>query len=344
MSNTELSLFEDTDRLYKMQELAGFMAKGTVTLPDHLRNKPSDCFAICLKAATWRMDPYTVAEKTHLVNGKLGYEAQLVAAVLQSSNAIEGDFVFEYGGPWEELERKYSGNNFPPELENECFVKVGATPKGQKEIKWSMPLYLSSVKIRNSPLWKSRPTQQIAYLAQKQWARLHKPSVMLGVYTPDELQEMPAERDITPPKEDINEVLRQKREAKQKESATQEPVSEEVVEAEVVEEEKSPPEKSKQEIYDELIQQMANAKTNIGLFGIKHAIATKLTGKHQETASAALIKRTNQLKPASIALRIERMSDAAEYAAIMEEINTLPIEDAKRLADLLDNKTNELTA
>ncbi|MCV5927822.1 recombinase RecT, partial [Escherichia coli] len=39
-----------------------------------------------------------------------------------------------------------------------------------------------------------------AYLCVKRWARLHSPDVLLGVYTPDELQETAprVERDITP--------------------------------------------------------------------------------------------------------------------------------------------------
>lgn len=50
---------------------------------------------------------------------------------------------------------------------------------------------------RNSPLWVSKPDQQIAYLGVKYWARLYCPHVILGVYTPDEI-EQPTEREINP--------------------------------------------------------------------------------------------------------------------------------------------------
>ncbi|MGM3310083.1 recombinase RecT, partial [Enterobacter hormaechei subsp. steigerwaltii] len=49
----------------------------------------------------------------------------------------------------------------------------------------------------NSPLWVSKPDQQIAYLGVKYWARLYCPHVILGVYTPDEI-EQPTEREIKP--------------------------------------------------------------------------------------------------------------------------------------------------
>ncbi|SPX63869.1 Uncharacterised protein [Leclercia adecarboxylata] len=39
--------------------------------------------AIIMQAMQWGMNPYAVAQKTHLVNGVLGYEAQLVNADLQ---------------------------------------------------------------------------------------------------------------------------------------------------------------------------------------------------------------------------------------------------------------------
>ncbi|SUH14933.1 Gifsy-2 prophage RecT [Salmonella enterica subsp. enterica] len=43
--------------------------------------------------------------ETHLVNGVLGYEAQLVNAVIASSSAIHGRFHYRYGGDWERCTR-----------------------------------------------------------------------------------------------------------------------------------------------------------------------------------------------------------------------------------------------
>ncbi len=59
------------------------------------------------------------------------------------------------------------------------------------------PLYLSGVVTRNSPLWVSNPKQQIAYLGVKYWARLYCPEVILGVYSPDEVEQR-TEREINP--------------------------------------------------------------------------------------------------------------------------------------------------
>ncbi|ECH4369487.1 recombinase RecT, partial [Salmonella enterica] len=77
------------------------------------------------------------------------------------------------------------------------FVQVGAILRGESEITWGEPLYLSGVVTRNSPLWVSNPKQQIAYLGVKYWARLYCPEVILGVYSPDEVEQR-EEREINP--------------------------------------------------------------------------------------------------------------------------------------------------
>nr|WP_308736935.1 recombinase RecT [Salmonella enterica] len=63
------------------------MADSQVTVPAHLAGKPADCMAIVMQAMQWGMNPYAVAQKTHLVNGVLGYEAQLVNAVIANRHA-----------------------------------------------------------------------------------------------------------------------------------------------------------------------------------------------------------------------------------------------------------------
>lgn len=201
--------------LTQLQAVAGLMAQAAVTVPEHLRGNPADCMAIIMQAMQWGMNPYAVAQKTHLVNGVLGYEAQLVNAVISSSNAIVGRFHYEYEGDWskcartrEEVvkkpakgggtyEKKEIVRGWTSEDEDGLSVRVGAVLRGESEITWGEPVYLSSVITRNSPLWVSNPKQQIAYLALKYWARLYCPAVVLGVYTPDEVEQR-NEKEINP--------------------------------------------------------------------------------------------------------------------------------------------------
>ncbi|HIH4878297.1 RecT family recombinase [Citrobacter braakii] len=201
--------------LTQLQSVAGLMAQAAVTVPEHLRGNSADCMAIIMQAMQWGMNPYAVAQKTHLVNGVLGYEAQLVNAVISSSNAIVGRFHYEYEGDWskcassrEEIVKKPAkggGTYDKKEMvrgwnsadEQGLSVRVGAVIRGESEITWGEPVFLSSVITRNSPLWISNPKQQIAYLALKYWARLYCPAVVLGVYTPDEVEQR-TEKEINP--------------------------------------------------------------------------------------------------------------------------------------------------
>lgn len=184
------SLVLDPNHMGSMMEFAKVMASGVATVPKHLQKSPGDCMAVVMQAMQWGMSPFVVAQKTHLVNGTLGYEAQLVAAVVNSSGALNGRLKVNFIGPWDEFKRK----NFPKEMESQVGVSVYATLKGDTEPTVLPVFYMSSITIRNSPLWKNAPDQQMTYLAQKRWTRMFCPEALLGVYTVDELQE----KDITP--------------------------------------------------------------------------------------------------------------------------------------------------
>jgi len=162
---------ESMDRVIRMAEM---MAGGKSTVPAHLQKNPADCMAVVLQAMQWGMLPHIVAQKTHIVNGTLGYEAQLVNAVVQESGCITGRFHYEYRG------------NSPT---MEC--RVGAVIRGEREITWSEWLNEAKVKTKNSPLWTTNPRQQMGYMQVKNWARLYAPGAILGVYTPDEFDAPP---------------------------------------------------------------------------------------------------------------------------------------------------------
>nr|AAS46728.1 conserved hypothetical protein [Aeromonas hydrophila] len=201
-----LSLMMNVDFMASIDKMASMMASGKTTVPQHLRGNQADCFAICLQAIQWGMNPFPVAQKTHLVNGTLGYEAQLVNAVVVNSGAIKGRFDYEFFGPWERVIAKFKvirkeKEGKPVEYrvpdwtfadETGCGVKVIAhLASGQTR---DVTLLLQQARTRNSTLWADDPKQQLAYLGVKRWARLYTPDVILGVYSVDELEEI----DITP--------------------------------------------------------------------------------------------------------------------------------------------------
>lgn len=200
---------EGMDRLVRFATL---MADSKATVPQHLAGKPADCLAVTMQAAQWGMNPFAVAQKTHVVNGTLGYEAQLVNAVVSSSNLLSTRLNYRWDGDWSKVNGK---SDKSPSLT----VTVSAVLKGEAEPR-ELTISMAQAGVRNSPLWEQDPRQQLAYLCVKRWARLHAPDVLLGVYTPDELQETTqrVERDITPAAataQGMNSLINSKTEQKQ---------------------------------------------------------------------------------------------------------------------------------
>jgi hypothetical protein len=165
-----VAMMMDSTKLQSLITFADMMAKSTISVPDHLRGKPSDCLAIAMQAAQWGMNPFQVAQKTHIVSGKLGYEAQLVNAVVQASGQIKGGFKYEFEGAGDGLK-----------------CRVGAVLRGDSDLTWGEWLAMKDVTTKNSPLWKTNPKQQMAYLQCKNWSRLYCPGAILGIYGDDEL-------------------------------------------------------------------------------------------------------------------------------------------------------------
>lgn len=172
------NLMMDVATMESLMRVADLMASGKSTVPVHLQKNAADCMAVVMQSMQWGMNPFAVAQKTHVVNGQLGYEAQLVNAVVQESRSISGRFHYEYKGA-------------SPALE----CRVGAVIRGESEVTWGEWLNENKVTTKNSPLWKTNPRQQMSYLQVKNWARLYCPGAILGVYTPDEFDQ-PAPRNM----------------------------------------------------------------------------------------------------------------------------------------------------
>lgn len=204
--NSNVALF-DSQYLNAISAFAQIMAQGAATVPAHLQGNQADCMAVAMQAAQWQMNPFAVAQKTHLINGVLSYEAQLVNAVISRSGVLSNRFEYEWFGPWEKIigrfairkndkgkEYRVPGWNLADE--EGIGIRIWATLKGEDKQR-ELELFLAQARVRNSTLWADDPRQQLAYLAVKRWSRLYCPDVILGVYTPDELEER-NEKDITP--------------------------------------------------------------------------------------------------------------------------------------------------
>lgn len=183
----------------RIQAFGKMMARGAVTIPKHLQGNEADCTAVTLQAFGWRMNPYAVAQKTHISkSGQLGYEAQLVNAVIQASGELEGTPDYEAIGDWSKIlgkceERKsdnggkYYVATYTRKDEEGLGVKIIAKLRGEAKPR-ELIVMMAQAWPRFSTQWATDPFQQICYLGLRKFVRLHKPGVLLGVYTNDELE------------------------------------------------------------------------------------------------------------------------------------------------------------
>lgn len=152
-------------------DLAKFIS-GAMLVPDHLRGKPADCLLIVEQAARWGMSPLAVAQGTSIVHGKLCYEGKVVAAALESLNAVDGRLEYEFSGSGESRS-----------------ITVSGKPRGGNKVQ-SITGTVSGWKTTGGN-WQKDPDSMLVYRGTRQWARLYTPGALLGVYTPDEFEEAP---------------------------------------------------------------------------------------------------------------------------------------------------------
>lgn len=162
-----------------IMEFAKLMSISQVAVPKHLRDNPGACLAVVIQASEWQMSPYAVANKSYSVNDRLAYEAQLVSAVILRRAPIKSRFRYDYEGEGDK---------------RRC--KVTVITQDDETVSHTSPLF-GLITPKNSPLWKSDPDQQLGYHTARAMCRRHFPDVLLGVYTQDEMQDTPMERQAT---------------------------------------------------------------------------------------------------------------------------------------------------
>lgn len=154
-------------------EVVGFaklMAGAGHAIPKHLRANPGACMAVTIQALGWQMSPFAVALQTYQVGDSIAYMAQVIVAVINTRAGLKNRPLIEYLGEG---------------ATRQC--RVTFTFKNGDVRQYLSPMF-KDIPVKNSPLWKSDPDQQLAYYSQRSAARRYCPEVILGVYDPDELE------------------------------------------------------------------------------------------------------------------------------------------------------------
>ncbi len=179
-------------------EFAKLMALGGVAVPPHCRGNPGVCLAVTMQAIEWKMSPFAVANKSYaVVNGygdraveRLAYESQLTHAVIEARAPILGRLSVRYEGEGDDrvciVSGLFRGETEPREWKSPTLAK-------------RRPARNDKGYIKGSPLWDTKPDLQQFYDCSRDWARVYCPDVLMGIYTPDEIEELPVGEHATSP-------------------------------------------------------------------------------------------------------------------------------------------------
>ena len=139
-------------------------------IPAHLQQSPSDCLRVVMQAAKWGMDPFAVADKTSVISGKLMYEGQLVAAVINTRANLSKRLSYTFSGTGAQR-----------------LLVVAGTIRGEAEALTIDLTYSQACAINKNGQMQKNPDQQMCYIGARIWARRHMPELMLGVTAADEI-------------------------------------------------------------------------------------------------------------------------------------------------------------
>lgn len=177
------------ENMLQVMEMAKLMAVSQQAVPAHLRANPGMCLAVCLQAVEWRMSPFSVANKSYVTNDRLNYESQLVHAVIEARAPLRERLKVRYEGEGEDTVCIVSG-----------IFRGEAEPREHRSppLKHCRPPTNDRGIVKGSPLWTKKPLVQMFYDTSRDWIRIYAPDVILGIYTPDELEQYDVGADAVP--------------------------------------------------------------------------------------------------------------------------------------------------
>lgn len=171
----------DSARFEHLQRIALLMATASL-IPNHLRGESpqetlGNCFLVVNQALRWGLDPFAVAAETYSVQGKLGFQGKLIAALVNARANIVGKLRYEFKGKGDERTVTVIGRFEDEDQERTVDLSVGQAKTSNK-------------------MWQTDADQKLIYSAATKWARRHCPEVLLGVLIDDDLEHIEENRSI----------------------------------------------------------------------------------------------------------------------------------------------------
>lgn len=159
-----------------------FATSGLV--PDHFKDNPAGVFVVLHMATRMQLDPFMCLQKTYMVHGRPGMEAQLVIALVNARGPFTGPIQWKFEG--EGKARKctaYATHAKTGELCEATVTWAMVEAEG-----WNKDSTTRSGKIQKSK-WNTLESLMFQYRSATFLARLYCPEVIMGLSTADELED-----------------------------------------------------------------------------------------------------------------------------------------------------------
>lgn len=172
--DSPLAFIMDTAKFEHCYRIAEAMGRASL-IPKHLKGgtkeeTAANCFLVVNQALRWHMDPFSIAPETYEVQGKLGYQGKLIAAVINTRAGLAEKLKYVFTG-------KKGTDDFT--------VTVSGRFEGEAEPRL-VDVSVGQAKTQNQ-MWTKDPEQKLVYTGSIRWARRHAPEVIMGVMTDDDL-------------------------------------------------------------------------------------------------------------------------------------------------------------
>lgn len=168
-------------------QIATQLAKSDL-VPATYQNKPANIVIAMSMANRMDIDLFTVMQQLYLVKGKAVWAGSFCKTLIEKSNRFS------------DLDLVYFGTEGKDDYG--CYLQ--ATRKSDNKIITGPKVTMSMAKQEgwlSNTKWKSMPEMMMGYRAMSYFARLHAPEALSGIYTEDEVIDIPSDKKITEAKD-----------------------------------------------------------------------------------------------------------------------------------------------
>jgi hypothetical protein len=177
--NKSLSVFSSIENFEAAKQMAVALAKSTI-VPKEYQGNPANCLIALEMSDRVKMPVFMIMQNTNIINGKPGWSSSMITGLINGSKRYKGPLKFELSGKGDTLScYTYATDHDGDVIKGPTISMAMAKAEGWID--------------KNGSKWKTMPEVMIRYRAASFFGRLYCSDILYGLYSSDELIEMPSD-------------------------------------------------------------------------------------------------------------------------------------------------------